>query len=101
MNMLLQLLRLRQACNHPWLVRGAPGVPDAFSGTGNSGVNSGAGSGQAGGGRGGATAAEVAAVRRLAPDSKAALLQVGGCGGVWGGACVWVCRKRGYCVGCI
>lgn len=92
MNMLLQLLRLRQACNHPWLVRGAPGVPDAFSGIRSSGVNSSAaGGGQAAGGaRGGATAAEVAAVRRLAPDSKAALLQVG----------VWVCRHMHGCVGC-
>jgi hypothetical protein len=74
MNMLLQLLRLRQACNHPWLVKGAPGVPDAFSSSmgGSSGTS---GSGQAGGARG-ATAAEVSAVRRLAPDSQAALLQV-------------------------
>lgn len=75
MNMLLQLLRLRQACNHPWLVKGAPGVPDAFASSigGSSGTSGTAG--QAGGARA-ATAAEVAAVRRLAPDSKAALLQV-------------------------
>jgi hypothetical protein len=75
MNMLLQLLRLRQACNHPWLVKGAPGVPDAFSSSvgGSSGTSGGS---QAGGARG-ATAAEVSAVRRLAPDSQAALLQVG------------------------
>lgn len=85
MNMLQQLLRLRQACNHPWLVKGAPGVPEAFAGVlggsvagggGSSGGDSNGGSGSNGGGRGAATAAEVAAVRRLAADSQAALLQV-------------------------
>lgn len=74
MNMLLQLLRLRQACNHPWLVKGAPGIPDAFSSS--VGVTSGTSGGAQAGGARGATAAEVSAVRRLAPDSQAALLQV-------------------------
>jgi hypothetical protein len=75
MNMLLQLLRLRQACNHPWLVEGPPGAPGGFGG------------GTGGGGKCTATAAEVAAVRRLAADSQAALLQVG------------VILRRGVCVG--
>lgn len=56
-NVLCQLLRLRQACNHPWLLR------------------SGAGSSMCGGRLAPrATAAEIAAVRRLAPDTQAALL---------------------------
>jgi hypothetical protein len=80
MNMLLQLLRLRQACNHPWLVEGPPGAPGGFGG--------GTGCGTGGAGKCTATATEVAAVRRLAPDSQAALLQVSVClGGVGGWGC--------------
>jgi hypothetical protein len=59
--MLYQLLKLRQACNHPWLVR--------QTGSTAGGAAGGPGGGRAAG-RSGATAAEVAAVRRLAPDTQ-------------------------------
>ncbi|GFR48225.1 hypothetical protein Agub_g10086, partial [Astrephomene gubernaculifera] len=52
-NMLHSLLRLRQACNHPWLLRGGRSVWFR-SGT--------------------ASAAEVEAARRLSPETRAALL---------------------------
>jgi SNF2 family DNA or RNA helicase len=53
-NMLYLLLRLRQACNHPWLVKGAGQTFRRKAGT--------------------ASAAQLAAVRRLAPDTRNALL---------------------------
>lgn len=67
----VQLLRLRQACNHPWLVRGGPGsTPTAAAARGS---------------KGSTTAAELTAVRKLAPDTQAALLQaVQGCSSMCG-----------------
>ncbi|KAF6253953.1 SNF2 family N-terminal domain-containing protein [Scenedesmus sp. NREL 46B-D3] len=73
-NMLYQLLRLRQACNHPWLVRGGPA---ALAG------GAAAPRGRPGGSA--ATASEVSAVRRLPPDTQAALLQaLQGCASMCG-----------------
>lgn len=95
-NMLYQLLRLRQACNHPWLVRGPPGAPPGTLGGSSRGRGS------------TATAAEVAAVRKLAPDTQAALLQAlqgcssmcGVCGDVPEDPCVTRCCHL-YCRQCL
>jgi SNF2 family DNA or RNA helicase len=121
-NMLLQLLRLRQACNHPWLVKGSPGVPPAVaallghappaalgSTSGSGGAAPGAGSARASSGSSsGVSAAEVAAVRRLAPDSLAALQQAlaacssmcGACGDVPEDPSITRCCHS-YCRTCI
>ncbi|KAJ9533886.1 hypothetical protein QJQ45_026984 [Haematococcus lacustris] len=91
-NMLYSLLRLRQGCNHPWLVKGGPG-----------GVKAGGGGAE---GRP-ATAAELAAARKLSPGQREQLLaavrqggaQCGVCGDVAEDAVVGRCGHS-YCRQC-
>ncbi len=63
--MLYSLLKLRQACNHPWLVRGAPRLGGAAAGTASNAAGSSA-----------VSAAEVAAARKLAPQQRKHLLSI-------------------------
>lgn len=80
-NMLYSLLKLRQACNHPWLVKGvgpqAPGPePTAGAPKGAGGTSSG-GAGRGRGGRGGGKAAAAAAAAGAPGAAAAAAAKAG------------------------